>query len=591
MSGYLLAIDIGSATTVAALTDHDRDGWTPPRLLGDPRQPSVASAVYLDPDRGVIAGTDAVRSAATDPARFEPNPKRRIDDGALVLGDSTVPILDVLTAIVADRVQEAVRQANGGQPLGLVLTHPADWGALRCHLLRRAGRRYAAKVTLVPEPLAAAARLRAVGSVRPDQPVAVYDFGGGTFDATVVGFADGRPAVLASGGFAGAGGCGGGCDGGCQLHRPLVERSVEVLAETVAASRVPAGELAVLMVGGASRMPRCAAAVTERLGRAPLTLEQPETVVCLGALAVAVAEGVADEPAADPVAASATPPVSPSVPSPASSNAPAAPPAGAGGAHRAASGRHAWPARGQRRWPVLAGALVLVLLAVAGVAAVGWPFGPFGSDAAERTGDPGGLDDVNRQQAQRIVNDVIPPAGQFSELLPFPRDAPPVAEGFEPDASSLLCGPGTPPAPAEATGRLAAARSTLSALDGQVDGYGQQLLLDAVYLTGEAAEQIGEQVADGVAACIRDGTGDLINLRPLDEEVDVPPGRSWVGFAADADEVDQAGGELVQVTCINEVVGRIALRSCSASDQGPVVTNLLAVRGLNELYERAAGHA
>ena len=71
-------------------------------------------------------------------------------------------------------------------PARVVLTHPARWGAARLDLLREAGRRaHLPEPVLVPEPLAAAAHL-ASDLAQPDDLLAVYDLGGGTFDAAVV---------------------------------------------------------------------------------------------------------------------------------------------------------------------------------------------------------------------------------------------------------------------------------------------------------------------------------------------------------------------------------------------------------------------
>ena len=41
----------------------------------------LAPTVYADAAGNLLVGRDAVHSARLDPARFEPNPKRRVDDG------------------------------------------------------------------------------------------------------------------------------------------------------------------------------------------------------------------------------------------------------------------------------------------------------------------------------------------------------------------------------------------------------------------------------------------------------------------------------------------------------------------------------
>ena len=80
-----------------------------------------------------------------------------------------------------------------------MLTHPADWGAIRTRLLRQAAGGLAREVALVPEPVAAAvyhaatfAPAEVTGdrtvefSGHPGDTLAVLDLGGGTVDVSVV---------------------------------------------------------------------------------------------------------------------------------------------------------------------------------------------------------------------------------------------------------------------------------------------------------------------------------------------------------------------------------------------------------------------
>ena len=72
------------------------------------------------------------------------------------------------------------------------------------------------------------------------------------------------------------------------LARPLLAPAVDLLESGLRRAGVAPADLAgVFLVGGASRMPLVAHLVHERLGRAPLVLEQPETVVARGALVAA----------------------------------------------------------------------------------------------------------------------------------------------------------------------------------------------------------------------------------------------------------------------------------------------------------------
>src|SRR5438105_240601 len=128
--GIHLGIDFGTSHTVAVL--RWPDGRARPLLFDG--SPMLPSAVYAEPTGSLIVGRDAVRSARMDPSRFEPNPKRRIDDGVVLLGDREVPVVEVIGSVLGVVADEARRTA-GGLPASTTLTHPASWGTPRRQLL------------------------------------------------------------------------------------------------------------------------------------------------------------------------------------------------------------------------------------------------------------------------------------------------------------------------------------------------------------------------------------------------------------------------------------------------------------------------
>jgi actin-like ATPase involved in cell morphogenesis len=198
MTGELtLAIDFGTTNTVAVAT---RDGAAP-RVVSVDGAPHLPSAVLREPDGRLVVGTDALRLGRTAAHRLETRPKSRLDEDTLLLGDATVGVLDVVRAVLARVCAEAARQAD--RPVGhLVLTHPADWGALRMGRLPQAAAGLAARQSLVPEPVAVAAR-----TGLPDgAAVLVLDLGGGTCDAAVVRREGAGYAVLSCAGLPDLGG-------------------------------------------------------------------------------------------------------------------------------------------------------------------------------------------------------------------------------------------------------------------------------------------------------------------------------------------------------------------------------------------------
>jgi len=200
-----LGIDFGTSNTVAVVAVDA----TPPHPLLFDGSPMLPSAVYLDPAGRLVAGRDAERAARLDPSRFEPNPKRRVDEGAVFLGDREVPVPQLVAAVLARVGEEAHRWV--GDAFDLVLTHPAGWSSPRRAVLIDAARLAGLPVPrLVPEPVAAASYFTTVlrASVPPGAALAVYDLGGGTFDAAVVrrSPATGGFEVLSSQGLADLGG-------------------------------------------------------------------------------------------------------------------------------------------------------------------------------------------------------------------------------------------------------------------------------------------------------------------------------------------------------------------------------------------------
>ncbi|MGS2616864.1 Hsp70 family protein [Micromonospora sp. LZ34] len=220
--GYALGVDLGTSNTVAVL--RRPDGQTRPLLLDG--QPIIPSGVYADADGVLHAGRDAQRLARTEPGRYEPHPKRRIDEPAVALGDRRYPPAELLAATL-HAVARAAVEAVGFLPPA-VLTCPATWDAPRRQVLSDAlalaGWPSAAEHTmsgptppgtrLLREPVAAARYYTQV--LRRPVPVggtiAVFDLGAGTLDVAVVRnegadpWGDSGFVVVAAGGAADLGG-------------------------------------------------------------------------------------------------------------------------------------------------------------------------------------------------------------------------------------------------------------------------------------------------------------------------------------------------------------------------------------------------
>ena len=202
----VLSVDLGTSNTVAVLAAHG----LPPRVVEVDGAATMPSALFAAEDGGLVVGRDAERRARLDPARFEPNPKRRVDEGTLLLGDVVVPVTDALAAVLRRVADETSRQLGGGRARRGPADPPRPVGPGPPQ--RPARRRPPRRPGLQPRPRARARRrgraLRLVPrpAAGPGQALAVYDLGAGTFDVAVVGATQNGFAVLAEAGLPDLGG-------------------------------------------------------------------------------------------------------------------------------------------------------------------------------------------------------------------------------------------------------------------------------------------------------------------------------------------------------------------------------------------------
>ncbi|WP_197322007.1 Hsp70 family protein [Saccharomonospora sp. NB11] len=203
----ILSVDLGTSNTVAVLSAHGRQ----PRVIDVDGSATMPSAVFAEEQGELVVGRDAERRARLDPTRFEPNPKRRVDEQTLLLGTDVVPVNEALAAVLRRVLDETVRQLGGELPEEVRLTHPAQWGPVRRNVLLSAARLAGmgnSAITLVPEPVAAAAHFASFPgkALAPGQTLAVYDLGAGTFDVAVLGATPNGFTVLAEDGLPDLGG-------------------------------------------------------------------------------------------------------------------------------------------------------------------------------------------------------------------------------------------------------------------------------------------------------------------------------------------------------------------------------------------------
>jgi molecular chaperone DnaK len=185
---YVLAIDVGTSFTAAALVKPDQSLTPTPEILPLGLHGSAVPSVLFYADDGrILVGEAAERRGLDNPQRMVREFKRRIGDSVpLAVGEDWLAAEDVYASMarwVVDRAEER----EGGSPSSIIMTHPAAWGRHRTSVvlaaLNVAGLR---DVTLISEPEAAALHYASQTRVDNGSTIAVYDLGGGTFDTAVL---------------------------------------------------------------------------------------------------------------------------------------------------------------------------------------------------------------------------------------------------------------------------------------------------------------------------------------------------------------------------------------------------------------------
>ena len=181
--GYGLGVDLGTTYTAAAV----RHGDTTEVLTLGVRRAEVPSVVYVGADGAVLVGEPAARRGQSEPGRTAREFKRRLGDPVPLLVGGAPYSPHALMARQLEHVVAAATAAEGEPPAAVVVTCPANWGPYKRELLQQATRLAdLGSAALRTEPEAAAVQFAAGSRISDGEIIAVYDLGGGTFDAAVL---------------------------------------------------------------------------------------------------------------------------------------------------------------------------------------------------------------------------------------------------------------------------------------------------------------------------------------------------------------------------------------------------------------------
>lgn len=200
---HAVGIDLGTTYSCIAYLNEHGEPISLPNAEGETSTPSVL--LY---DQGeIIVGTEALRNAIMNPTHVIQNAKRYMGDAnqKWTIDGRTFTPVDVSAAILHKLLEDAQRQIG---PIDrAVITVPAQFSDLQRKNTQEAGLKAGlSRVDIINEPVAAALCyvLGAEGlwfsELANEQKIMVYDLGGGTFDLSLVKYAQNEVRVIASSG-------------------------------------------------------------------------------------------------------------------------------------------------------------------------------------------------------------------------------------------------------------------------------------------------------------------------------------------------------------------------------------------------------
>lgn len=185
---YVLGIDIGTSFTAAAVQQvGDLTPSRPQTLTLGSRTAAVPSVLFFSEDGRMLVGEAAERRGLDRPDLVVREFKRRIGDAVPIIAGDLAVAPQTLYARMARWVVDRATEREGAAPESVILTRPASWGGHKTAIVREAlAEEGLADSALLSEPEAAALQYASEERLQPGSTIAVYDFGGGTFDVAVL---------------------------------------------------------------------------------------------------------------------------------------------------------------------------------------------------------------------------------------------------------------------------------------------------------------------------------------------------------------------------------------------------------------------
>lgn len=197
--GKYVGIDLG--TTFSAISYLNEKGI--PIVIPNKEGDNITPSAVLFGGKKPVIGSVAKRKSITDPKNYEAFVKRHMGDRTYSFtdkdGESFRP--EEISALILSKLKSDAEDFLGDTIEGAVITVPAYFGDPQRQATRDAAEMAGLKLLdIINEPTAAAIAFGLSKDVARQQKVMIYDFGGGTFDVSILEISEDNIRVIATNG-------------------------------------------------------------------------------------------------------------------------------------------------------------------------------------------------------------------------------------------------------------------------------------------------------------------------------------------------------------------------------------------------------
>lgn len=196
--GKVVGIDLG--TTFSAIAYIDDNGV--PQLIENSEGDRTTPSTVLFGNKTVV-GKNAKKKSMSAPGNYEAFVKRHMGEKSYVFttqnGESYHA--EEISALVLKKLKEDAEKKLGEEISGAVITVPAYFGDPQLQATKHAAELAQIKVLdMINEPTAAAIAFGVSKDIEKRQKIMIYDFGGGTFDVSILDIDQNEITVIATNG-------------------------------------------------------------------------------------------------------------------------------------------------------------------------------------------------------------------------------------------------------------------------------------------------------------------------------------------------------------------------------------------------------